>query len=566
MNCLLVAINAKYIHTSLSVRYLAGYSNQVNRQKTQVAEFTINHRPELILEELFRQKPDLLCFSTYLWNVEMVLEIAENFKKVSPSTTIVLGGPEVSFDAKELLEAHPFLDGVLIGEGEASFADLVSKWAQNADLSNVKGIAFTDKNEVKSTPLPPLFDMDLLPFPYGEEELSSGKILYYESSRGCPFNCQYCLSSLDKKVRFRRVDLVLEDLQRFLDAKVKQVKFVDRTFNCKKNHAMAIWTYLATHDNGVTNFHFELSADLLDEEMLAFLATVRKGIFQFEIGIQSTNPQTIEAIDRRTDLPELFSIIRRINAPGNIHQHLDLIAGLPYEGLESFERSFNDVYFLAPQQLQLGFLKVLKGSGLHRNREKYGLVYRSKAPYEILETPWLPFADALKLKEVEEMVELYLNSGRFSNVLDQLMEDFDSPFQFFLQLGEFYHQKGYHLAAHGREEYYTILKEFYEEGGHQLDSRLIQRTRLDNLYHERPRKLPDWAKPDLVQPRREELIAFFTPQRVEQYLPGYEGMDPKEILKQIHVERFSYPQPRTLLFRYDRRDLLGRALSVEIPL
>ena len=257
----------------------------------------------------------------------------------------MLGGPEVSFDAKELLEAHPFLDGVLMGEGEASFADLVSKWSQNADFSNVKGFTFTDKNGVKSTPLPPLFDMDLLPFPYGEEELSSGKILYYESSRGCPFNCQYCLSSLDKKVRFRRVDLVLGDLQRFLDAKVKQVKFVDRTFNCKKSHAMAIWTYLAAHDNGVTNFHFELSADLLDEEMLDFLSTVRKGLFQFEIGIQSTNPKTIAAIDRRTDLPELFSIIRRINAPGNIHQHLDLIAGLPYEGLESFERSFNAVSY-----------------------------------------------------------------------------------------------------------------------------------------------------------------------------------------------------------------------------
>ena len=442
MKLLLTAINAKYIHSNLAVYSLRASAGSI-RDQVKLAEFTINHRTEEILRDIYRKKPDVLFFSCYIWNMVYVTELTAECKKVMPGVPIWLGGPEVSYDAEQYLREHPEVDGILCGEGEESFRRLgecyVNCKADVEHLSQIPGLVFRrnltpqKKNEetvpsftehsnksyvnyeaeaweveqIQTNPPAPLVDLSTLPFPYQELTDFENRIIYYESSRGCPFSCSYCLSSIDKSVRFRSLELVLPELQFFLDRKVPQVKFVDRTFNCRKSHAMAIWRYLLDHDNGVTNFHFEIAADLLDEDELALIARMRPGLIQLEIGVQSTNPRTLEAICRKTDLGGLRAVVAKVHAGKNIHQHLDLIAGLPFEDYESFGRSFNDVYAMRPDQLQLGFLKVLKGSRMHREAEQYGIVRRALPPYEVLCTPWLPFSDVLRLKMVEEMVENY---------------------------------------------------------------------------------------------------------------------------------------------------------------
>ena len=473
MKVLLAAINAKYIHSNLGIYSLKTYGEKMLKEwglaeqaEISLAEYTINHQMEQILQDIYKRKPDVIGFSCYIWNISYVKVILADIKKVLPDVKIWAGGPEVSYHGEAFLKEEPAVDLVMMGEGEITFAHFLKALLEGEDLKQVPGLMVRNADGTfTDTGLRQVMDMSQIPFPYAFMDMKEleHRIIYYESSRGCPFSCAYCLSSIDKKLRFRSLDLVLPELEWFLQAKVPQVKFVDRTFNCKKSHAMAIWQYIRDHDNGVTNFHFEIAADLLDKDELDLLSTMRPGLVQLEIGVQSTNEKTLEAIRRKTDIEEIREITETINSWHNIHQHLDLIAGLPYEDYDSFHRSFNDVYALRPQQLQLGFLKVLKGSHMKEMTEEYGIVHKELEPYEVLGTRWLPYEDILKLKMVESMVELYYNSGQFQNTIACVEPLFEDAFTLYEKLGQFYEKKGYSEISHSRMRRYEILLEFVKE-------------------------------------------------------------------------------------------------------
>lgn len=463
MKILLAACNAKYIHSNLAVYDLQAYAKKY-ASHILLKEYTINQQKDDILRDIYLERPDVVCVSCYIWNISFVKELMADLKKILPDTDFWAGGPEVSFDAEKFLIENPEFTGVMVGEGEETFLELTGHYVQQMpeELKEISGICYRNQEQIVHNGWRQTMDLSKIPFVYEDLSDFKNRIIYYESSRGCPFSCSYCLSSIDKKLRFRDIDMVKKELQFFIDQKVPQVKFVDRTFNCKHDHALTIWRYIKEHDNGVTNFHFEISADLLREEELEEISTMRPGLIQLEIGVQSTNPQTIKAISRTMDFEKLKRIVDQIHSFGNIHQHLDLIAGLPYEDYESFTHSFNDVYALRPQQLQLGFLKVLKGSHMMEMCREYEIVYKTKEPYEVLATKWLSYADILKLKTVENMVEVYYNSGQFQNTLEYIEGFFTDAFTMYEKLGSFYMEKGYGNISHTRMRRYEILLEFLD--------------------------------------------------------------------------------------------------------
>lgn len=558
---ILAALNAKYIHSNLALRYLSRFQNNNQKHHVETMEFTINQRLDFIAEELFRKQPNVVLFSCYIWNVEMLRQLCPILKKIMPDCVIGFGGPEVSYESETFLRENPAVDFVMRGEGELVF----TKYLEHLDAGNpatlgeIESLTYRQGDEIFSTPQMHPMDLALLPFPY-EDDFSDvqNQIIYYESSRGCPYHCGYCLSSVENGVRFVPLDKVLPDLQKFLDKNVSQVKFIDRTFNCKKSHAMAIWKYLHEHDNGVTNFHFEITADLIDQETIDFLKTVRKGLFQFEIGVQSTNPQTIRAINRNVDFAALSEIVRQIKDGGNIHQHLDLIAGLPYEDYDSFGRSFNDVYALHPEQLQLGFLKVLKGSMLHQKQKEFEIVYHDTAPYEVLTTHELPYADTLRLKYVEEMVETYYNSGRFLNTVAYLVPLYESPFAFFEALSQFWVGENYHYLGLSKMGLFDVLWRFVEQNP-KVDKRKLQwEMKFDIALHEKPKKLPAWLTVTNEEQWHDKVFAFYgNPTLWQKCLPHYKSN--KEAIRQTHLEVFGDEKQKAVLFDYGKRDLLGNA-------
>ena len=548
MKIILAACNAKYIHSNLAVYDLQAYARQY-QQHILLKEYTINQQKDEILKDLYEEKPDVICFSCYIWNISFVKELAEDLKKVLPFVPFWAGGPEVSFDAEAFLAANPAFDGVMVGEGEETFLELAGYYVDHRkSLEQIRGIAFRKENQVLHNGWREIMDLSKVPFPYKDLQDFDHRIIYYESSRGCPFSCSYCLSSVDKKLRFRSLDLVRKELQFFLDHKVPQVKFVDRTFNCKHDHAMAIWKYIVEHDNGVTNFHFEIAADLLREEELELMATMRPGLIQLEIGVQSTNLQTLEAIHRKTDFSRICQIVERIHSFGNIHQHLDLIAGLPYEDYDSFHHSFNDVYALRPQQFQLGFLKVLKGSLMKQMEKEYGIVHKEKEPYEVLSTNWITYEDVLNLKKVENMVEVYYNSGQFENSLKYVETLFPDSFTMYEALGRFYEQKGYDCISHNRLRRYEILLEFIEslkQGDVQKGADALV---LDLYLREKLKSRPSFAKDQKAEEKK--IWAY----RKQENIP-----------KTAHIQVFW--DGRVLLFDYEKKDpLTGNALTEEIRL
>ena len=548
MKIILAACNAKYIHSNLAVYDLQAYARQY-QQHILLKEYTINQQKDEIMKDLYEEKPDVICFSCYIWNISFVKELAEDLKKVLPSVPFWAGGPEVSFDAEAFLAANPAFDGVMVGEGEETFLELAGYYVDHEkSLEQIRGIAFRKENQVLHNGWREIMDLSKVPFPYKDLQDFDHRIIYYESSRGCPFSCSYCLSSVDKKLRFRSLDLVRKELQFFLDHKVPQVKFVDRTFNCKHDHAMAIWKYIVEHDNGVTNFHFEIAADLLREEELELMATMRPGLIQLEIGVQSTNLQTLEAIHRKTDFSRICQIVERIHSFGNIHQHLDLIAGLPYEDYNSFHHSFNDVYALRPQQFQLGFLKVLKGSLMKQMEKEYGIVHKEKEPYEVLSTNWITYEDVLNLKKVENMVEVYYNSGQFENSLKYVETLFPDSFTMYEALGRFYEQKGYDCISHNRLRRYEILLEFIEslkQGDVQKGADALV---LDLYLREKLKSRPSFAKDQKAEEKK--IWAY----RKQENIP-----------KTAHIQVFW--DGRVLLFDYEKKDpLTGNALTEEIRL
>lgn len=495
MKILLTAINAKYIHSNLAVYSLRAYAREYQKQ-IQIAEYTINHRVEYLLQELYKQKPDVLCFSCYIWNIRYVQEVITEFHKLLPNVPIWVGGPEVSYESEAFLRSYPMVTGVMIGEGEATFRELCSYYIEHKDtqLQQIKGLLIrTRQGTFVRTAERELLDLNQLPFCYENLEDFNNRMIYYETSRGCPYSCSYCLSSIEKGLRFRSLERVKQELQFFLDHQVPQVKFVDRTFNCNHRHCTEIWQYLKEHDNGITNFHFEISADLLTEEELSLIASLRPGLIQLEIGVQSTYGPTIQEICRTMNLPRLETVVAQIRQAGNIHQHLDLIAGLPKEGFANFKESFRQVYAMKPQQLQLGFLKVLKGSDMYRLQGEYGIVFQEYPPYEVRATRWLTYEEILKIKLVEEMLEVYYNSGQFELTIKVLELTEENPFELFLNLGKFYERRGLLAISHSRMRRCEILLDYIEETD-SCHQQLYQETLTFDLYQrENMKSRPAWA-------------------------------------------------------------------------
>lgn len=563
MKILLAAINAKYIHSNLAVYNLRAYAKKC-REAVELAEFTINHQKEYILQELYKKKPDVLCFSCYIWNYDYVREIAAEFHKLRPEVPIWVGGPEVSYEIEEMFEENPAFFGVMIGEGEETFAELAAYYCglMPTELSEIRGIAYRWNGRICKTGIREPLDLSTVPFCYEDMADFKNRIIYYESSRGCPFSCSYCLSSIDKKLRFRDIELVKKELLFFIEKEVPQVKFVDRTFNCNHNHAIAIWQFIKEHDKGITNFHFEIAADLLTKEEIELLSEFRPGLVQLEIGVQSTNPQTISEIRRVMRLSDVETAVNLIQKAGNIHEHLDLIAGLPYEDYERFQKSFRDIYALKPNQLQLGFLKVLKGSYMYEHRKEYGLIYRSRPPYEVLQTEWLSYEEVLLIKQVEEMLEVYYNSGQFEVTMKLLDVVYPDSFDFFLRLGQFYERKGYAAMNHSRIRRCEILLEFVTEEG-RMEKELLQESLLYDLYYrENMKSRPYWArnisefskvtKTFCKNGKLSHIEPFFYhfPKKEEKSITKL----PKRLQEEVYV-----------LFEYEKRDALDhQAKTTEI--
>lgn len=548
MKVLLTAVNAKYIHSNLAIYSMKAYAEQKGcpGAEIQLAEYTINQQQDGILRGIYEKKPDLLCFSCYIWNISFVRELIRDVKKILPKTRIWVGGPEVSYDAEDFLKEMPQVTGVICGEGEETFAEVVRTYAQwekqeqePGKLADVPGIVYRDGEKLVFTGNRDILNMDELVFPYENLSLFEHKIIYYESSRGCPFSCSYCLSSIDKKLRFRSVFLVKKELQFFLDHQVPQVKFVDRTFNCKKEHAMEIWKYIKEHDNSITNFHFEIAADLLTEEEIGLIAAMRPGLIQLEIGVQSTNERTLQEIRRKTSFQEICKKVRAVAEGENVHQHLDLIAGLPYEDYKSFQKSFCDVYALRPQQLQLGFLKVLKGAYMEEMADAYGCVYKSKEPYEVLKTKWLTYGEISRLKGIEEMTEVYYNSGQFFYTLEVLVKEFPDAFTMYEELADFYKRKGYFAVSHARISRYEILREFLQEKGIQYLEFYDQLMVLDLYARENLKTRPSWAMD--LKPYKRQIQAFYAKEEEQpEILKDYQGYQARQMEKMTHLEVFTY--------------------------
>lgn len=491
MKILLVALNSKYIHSNLAVYSLKAYADAVLGSNMgasgylygsgdraseitaiEIDEYTINQPLGRIMADIYRKAPDVLFLSCYIWNRSEIMQLAEDLGKVMPDTDIWLGGPEVSYDAEETLNELPLIKGIIRGEGEKPFTEIVRAYITEnttgirveVSLRNISDLTFREASgEIISTPQSRRMDFDSVPFPYKNLDEFDNRIIYYESSRGCPFRCSYCLSSVDKSLKFRSPELVKSELKGFLDSGIPQVKFIDRTFNCDHRHAGEIWRFIRDNDNGITNFHFEVAADLMNDEELELLGSMRAGQVQLEIGVQSTNIRTLTEINRPMDFGKVCETVTKLKAGNNIHLHLDLIAGLPFEDMRSFRKSFNDVFSLRPHQLQLGFLKVLKGSPMESGREKYGLRYTEASPYEILQTRWISYEELIVLKSVEEMVDVYYNSGQYVNTVELLLDVFDDAFGFFEALALWYQKKGLEMINLSRNSRYELLLEFGSE-------------------------------------------------------------------------------------------------------
>lgn len=580
MKILLAAFNAKYIHSNPAIYSLKAYAGEQYEPYIELGEYTINHSRDQILADIYKRKPDVIGFSCYIWNFTLIQELLGEIQKLLPDTDLWLGGPEVSFECDVILEKYPYVKGVMIGEGEETFLSLLRYYLKEgeASLEDIPGLAlstgYTKERE--------LVNLSQIPFLYsaGNADMLDDfehRIIYYESSRGCPFRCSYCLSSIDKRVRLRDMELVKKELQFFLDHKVPQVKFIDRTFNCNHRHAKDIWQYLLEHDNGVTNFHFEVAADILDEEELLLLRQMRPGLVQLEIGVQTTNPDTLREIRRVTDLEKLKQVVTRIHAGRNVHMHLDLIAGLPFEDYESFAHSFGDVYAMKPQQLQLGFLKVLKGSYMYDMAEQYGLKYLSQPPYEVLFTNWLSYEDVLRLKQVEEMVELYYNSNQFTHTLPLLEQLYDNPFYLYEDLAAYYDEQGYFLKSPARSYRYQVLLEFAKSVDGAREDLYRESLTYDLYLRENAKSRPEFAGD--ITPFKSAFHAFFAEEeKVRSLLPHYGSYDTKQISKMTHLEWFTYPvwdveraklhepvaEAVKVLFDYQNRSPLTKEAQVHV--
>lgn len=591
MKFLLTAINAKYIHSNLAVHTLKAYAADKfknpefwpeSRRKPviEIAEYTINQTMEKILMDIYRKNPDVVFFSCYIWNRQETEKLIIDLGKIKPDLDIWIGGPEVTFDSAKILESLQNVKGVVRGEGEEIFFDIIKTYREedivgstgkrtgfDEEMMNIRGVDFRDSsNEIIIMPEHRIMDLSDVPFPYDTLDEFENRIIYYESSRGCPFRCSYCLSSVEKTLRFRNIDLVKKELQYFIDKKIPQVKFIDRTFNCDREHAEKIWKFIGEHDNGITNFHFEIAADLITDEQLEFLKSLRPGQVQFEIGVQSTNKNTLNEINRPMDFARLSEVVSSIKKFNNIHMHLDLIAGLPFEDITSFRQSFNDVFSLRPEQLQLGFLKVLKGSPMEKKCWEYGLKYTQQPPYEVLETKWISYDDLIQLKMIEEMVEVYYNSGQFMNTIEFLLEKNDDAFGMFESLAHWYDENGFMMLNLSRNQRYENLLKFAEEyiGESEIHeiikSNLMQALIRDYYSRENAKNRPSFLGEYTIE--KSFAKEFYSVEaREHKYLSSEKCMvdDPRILRNLTHLEMLD---GKYCIFDYTRRDPMNNNAKI----
>ena len=544
MKILLTTLNSKFIHTNLAIRYIKESIKDL--ADVEIREYTINNQLDYILKDIYLAGYDAVFFSTYIWNVYDIVKLCENLKKVNPKLIIGLGGPEVSYDSEDAMAKYEFVDYILRGEGEMVMRDLVKYFNGEIDIKDVDGVTYRCDGEViKNNERELLKDLDLIPSPYENLNVKEyeNRIVYYETSRGCPFNCQYCLSSAIKGLRYFSIDRVKRDLKKLIDAKVSQIKFIDRTFNANKKFAKEIMKFLMENDNGYTTYHFEVTAHLLDDDMLEFLKDCKEGLFQFEIGVQTTNQEALDAVGRRDDFEKLSHVVKTIESYQNIHQHLDLIAGLPYEGYDSFEKSFNDVFALQIEQLQLGFLKMIKGTGMRARAEEFEYEYKNYAPYEVLCNKFISYDEILKLKDIEDILERYYNSNNFSLSVKYIIENYysESAFKFFEDFANYFNEMGYFHLAQGKNQLYSILADFYKEKIGENYDLFMEILKYDYVSLGKISSVPNIFNKLEVKDMKARVHEFLhNRENLEKYLPKHVDTPAKYILKYVHFECFKY--------------------------
>lgn len=560
MNILLTTLNSKFIHTALSIRYLKSYCKG-EFPNIDIEEYTINQTTDYIAREIFKKNPDVAAFSCYIWNMRETLEITEILKKANPDITIILGGPEVSYNGENILSDNNHIDYIIHGEGEETLKELLIAIKNKRDVKDIEGIIYRDMKKIYiNAPRKLIENLDSIPSPFDDDiESFKNKIAYFESSRGCPFNCQFCLSSTIKGVRFFSIERVKSDLKKLIDIGVSQIKFVDRTFNAKKGYAMEVMDFIVAQNTSGINFHFEVTAHLVDDEMLGFLENIKSGLFQFEVGVQSTNEDTLKAIDRTTDFDKLSYVIDKINGFNNIHLHLDLIAGLPYESYQSFRKSFNDVYGLNPHKLQLGFLKLLRGSELRKRSDEYGFKFIDHAPYEVIENDYISYSELSKLKSVEDLVEKYGNEGYFKNTIDYTINNyFQTPFDFYEKFAEYWEFNEYHKASYSRMSLYEKLYEFITSIAKDEEVLIENLIKYDFLMNNKASTLPEFLKNNNQEKLKTTKHDFLQNQNnIKKYLPEYIDVAAKKILNHVYFEIFDY-KIEELVGDSDRKKVLKR--------
>lgn len=541
---ILVGINSKYVHTNLAVRYLKGFTEANSDVKIEIYESNINNNLMKIIRDIAEKEPEKIFFSTYIWNKEIVFKITKELRKALKDSKIILGGPEVSYNPIEVMKENHEIDGIIIGEGEKIILNYLTK-----DIKDVKGIYYREDGEIKFNGYEELIEnLDIVPFPYTDEELKDiHKIIYYESSRGCPFSCSYCMSSIDKTVRHFSLERTKKDLKKFIDAGTKLVKFVDRTFNLKKERYLSIWQFLLDNYRENITFHFEINANIFDDEVLEFLKKVPRRFFQFEIGVQTINPKSMENIKRNNILDKLSHNVKYINK--NIHLHLDLIAGLPYEDYESFGKSFDYVYDTGCEMIQLGFLKILKGTEMVNNVEKFNYKYLDFPPYEVLSNDFISYKEICRLKDIEETVDLYYNSNKFKYSVKFIIDNFyESPFKFFEAIGDYFKKRGYFDIGNRETAVFNYLVEFYREKSYDKEDIFLEFLKMDYLLLGKPGFYPEWI--ESVKDK-------------EKYKSALEKMNfrtLREAYKHTEIERFKYnfvemrEEEVDILFDYRKED------------
>lgn len=584
MKILLTTLNSKFIHTNLAIRYLKEFVRDLI--EVDMKEYTINNDLDYILKDIYKNEYDIILFSTYIWNIGDIVKLCDNLKKIRPNTKIALGGPEVSYDSYEAMKKYDFVDYILYGEGELIFRDLVLHLKGKKEIKNVDGLVYRQGSEIiANKPMELLQNLDEIPSPY--ENLNpkeyENRIVYYESSRGCPFNCQYCLSSTIPGLRYFSLDRIKRDLKALIDARVSQIKFIDRTFNANKKVAMEIMDFLMKNDNEYTTYHFEVTAYLIDDKMIEFLADCKEGLFQFEIGVQSTNEKTLDAVGRRDDFKKLSHVVQTVASYRNIHQHLDLIAGLPYEDYESFENSFNDVFNLGIEHLQLGFLKMIKGTGMRKVADEHGFKYKDYAPYEFLYNNYISYEETLKLKDIEDILERYYNSKNFVLSMRYIIGRFykQSPFKFFETFAKYFDENRYFDLAQGKNQLYKILLDFYNEKINIDNDVFNDILKYDYISLGKTSNIPQFFNKLDVDDFKNRCHVFLQDNdNLSTYLPNFVDKPAKHIIKYVHFEPFKFnivdlknninteirEEENIVLFEYDDKKIFEKSKTHKVEI